>query len=150
MRTRFAAPIALAAVAAVVGLTTSCSASDEPSTATTTTATQAPAATTTDAATSTTAASTATDTAANQVISVTVAGGQVTPPPADVPVKLGSTVTIMVTSDVDDEVHVHGYDQSVELHAGHAEQLQLTANIPGEFDVELEQKHLQLFTLQVS
>lgn len=130
-------------------LTTGCSANDEPAAATSSTAaptTSAAAVTSEDTATSAPPASSA----AGQVISVTVAGGKVNPAPAAIDVKLGSTITIEVTADVADEIHVHGYDKSLALEVGKPGQLRLTADVPGQFEVELESAHLLLFTLRVS
>jgi hypothetical protein len=135
------APVALAAVAA---LSLGCSPSDQPSDIQTTTAAPAPPRTTTEA---TTPASTS---AATPVISVTVAGGQVTPAPAPVEVKLGTTVVIEITSDVADEAHVHGYDRLVPLEPGTPARLELVADQPGQFDVELENGQQLLFVLRVA
>lgn len=151
---RIAAIAATVTLSAFAVLTAGCSASDEPAAVTTTTVAPAPpAATATSATTSAPATGTASATSATatpQVISVTVAGGQVTPAPAPVAVKAGDTVVIEVTSDKADELHVHGYDKTLALPAGQPTRLELLANIPGQFDVELHSTHLLLFTLRVS
>ncbi|HVF03682.1 MAG TPA: hypothetical protein VNA20_02470 [Frankiaceae bacterium] len=64
----------------------------------------------------------------------------------DVP--LGSAVRIEVTTDVADEVHVHGYDLRAVTKPGCPTALDLTANIPGSVEVELERGHLRLFELR--
>ncbi len=64
-------------------------------------------------------------------------------------VPLGETVTIRVTSDVAEEIHVHGYDLTLELVAGTTGELTFVADIPGVFEVELERSHLPLFDLEV-
>ena len=66
----------------------------------------------------------------------------------DVP--LGSDVTLNVTSDVADEVHVHVYDNKAEVAAGGTATMTFTADIPGQFEVELEGAHLKLVELRVS
>ena len=106
--------------------------------------------TSTNSAETTTGSASTSATSGNQVVSATVDGGKVTPAPAPVAVKLGSTITIQVTADVADEVHIHGYDKHLDLEPGKAGSLDLVANIPGEFEVELEDAHLLLFTLRVS
>ena len=63
---------------------------------------------------------------------------------------LGSMVTITVTADVNDEVHVHGYDEKVDLTAGTPGSVTFTADIPGQFEVELDNTHLRVLELQVS
>jgi len=64
-------------------------------------------------------------------------------------VELGEQVRIVVTSDVADEVHVHGYDQNVDLQAGGESSLEFTADIPGVFVVELEERKEKILELEV-
>ena len=84
-----------------------------------------------------------------QVITVNVANGTVTPPPAPVDVPLGTTVVIEVTTDADDEVHVHGYEETVPVTAGRPARVEVLADIPGQFEVELHGNALLLLTLRV-
>ena len=86
--------------------------------------------------------------AQGQLVEVTVAGKKVTGP-GRVKVKLGSKVTLRVTSDVADEVHLHGYDKHVDVEKGGTADLTFTADVPGVFEVELESRALQLVRLQV-
>ena len=65
------------------------------------------------------------------------------------PVGLGDTVTIRVSGNSDDEVHVHGYDLLVDLVDG-AGSLTFEASIPGIFEIELEGSHTLLVRLEVS
>jgi hypothetical protein len=51
-------------------------------------------------------------------VTVSVTDGKVSPKPSRVKVPLGSTVELQVTSDVDDELHVHGFDVEKPLEAG--------------------------------
>jgi heme/copper-type cytochrome/quinol oxidase subunit 2 len=67
-----------------------------------------------------------------------------------VPVAHGAHVTLAVTSDVADEVHVHGYDVETELEPGTPAELTFDATIPGVFEVELHESGTVLLTLQVS
>ena len=120
-------------------------------------AAQAPAPTTTSsgpttsgspaATTSTTRAATTT-TVAGQLVSVTVRGGQVQGPSRQ-RVERNETVTVRVSSDVADEVHVHGYDKSVPVAAGGTGEVSFVANIPGVFEVEFEKSGKLLFTREV-
>ena len=64
-------------------------------------------------------------------------------------VGVGDTVTIRVSGDSDDEVHVHGYDLSVDL-VGGAGELTFEASIPGVFEIELERSHTLVVRLEVS
>jgi hypothetical protein len=78
-----------------------------------------------------------------------VRAGKVLDPPGRVKIRLGSAVRLVVSSDAGDEVHLHGYDQSVDVVAGQPAELSFRATIPGVFEVELEQSGLQLAQLQV-
>ncbi|MGH3816093.1 MAG: hypothetical protein ACRDUV_27205 [Pseudonocardiaceae bacterium] len=85
-----------------------------------------------------------------RTISVTVRGAQVTGETGTVTVALGTPITVSVTSDVADQIHVHGYDRKAEILAGSTGSVSFTANAPGVFEVELEGSKLQLVQLQVS
>jgi hypothetical protein len=71
-------------------------------------------------------------------------GGAVVGGVARQAVPLGSTVQLVVSSDVADEVHLHGYDRKVDVPAGGTATLSLVANVPGVFDVELESRSTPL------
>ena len=99
-----------------------------------------------DEATSTTTAATERE---GTLIEVAVRGGQVQGG-GRTQVSLGETVTIRVTSDVDDHVHLHGYDVLTDVHAGGSTELVFTADIPGVFEVELEDARIPLLELEIS
>jgi FtsP/CotA-like multicopper oxidase with cupredoxin domain len=82
-------------------------------------------------------------------IDVTIAGGQVEPPPTRVDVRVGQTVRITVTSDEPGELHVHGYDIEVELTPGQPGTVELVADQTGLFEVETHEQGLQLLQLVV-
>lgn len=63
---------------------------------------------------------------------------------------IGSTVDVIVTSDVDEELHIHGYDLSVEIGAGETQTVRFVADIPGIFEVELERSGTPVIELVVS
>jgi heme/copper-type cytochrome/quinol oxidase subunit 2 len=86
---------------------------------------------------------------AGQRIAVQVAGGQVSGDTGRVPVPVGDQVTLTVTSDVADEVHVHGYDLTAALTPGAPAELTFDATIPGVFEVELHEAGTVLLSLQV-
>lgn len=65
-------------------------------------------------------------------------------------VKLGETVDIWIRSDVDDEVHVHGYDLISNLRAAEPLHLSFVADVPGIFEVEVHTRHTVLFEVEVS
>jgi hypothetical protein len=87
--------------------------------------------------------------AAAQRIEVQVSGGRVSGDTGRVPVPDGARVTLVVTSDVADEVHVHGYDREAELVPGQPAEIAFDATIPGVFEVELHEAGTQLLSLQV-
>lgn len=72
------------------------------------------------------------------VVEIVIADGEVVGGPARTEVDLGDTVRFDVTSDTDDHVHVHGYDLFADVEAGGTAELEFTADIPGQFEVELE------------
>jgi hypothetical protein len=89
--------------------------------------------TTTEATTSTTAAPVP---QADHVFEVAfVRGGPVGGVQRE-PVELGSTVAITITSDVDDEVHLHGYDIEAPLVANQPTTISITADLPGVWELE--------------
>ncbi|GIH22168.1 hypothetical protein Aph01nite_04780 [Acrocarpospora phusangensis] len=82
-------------------------------------------------------------------ITVTIAGGSVNPPPGRVEVAKGQQVKIVVTSDVPDELHVHGYDMSAGLQPNTPATVEFVADRDGLFEVETHDSEMQLFQLQV-
>ena len=63
---------------------------------------------------------------------------------------LGDTVEVRVTSDVAEEVHLHGYDLMLQLQAGAEVRVVFEANLPGVWEAELHPSHRQFFQLKVS
>lgn len=61
----------------------------------------------------------------------------------------GDDVTISITSDEADELHLHGYDESVELEKDKQASLSFIADKTGRFSFELEQSHLELGAVEV-
>lgn len=62
----------------------------------------------------------------------------------------GQQVRFKVSSDVTDEIHVHGYDISREVEAGGSANLEFTADIEGIFEVELEERAVPIAELTVN
>jgi plastocyanin len=101
------------------------------------------------AATSVTSAPADPASATGRRIEVEVTGDRVSGDTGRVVVPAGEQVTLAVTSDVADEVHVHGYDLTAEMVPGEPEELTFTATIPGVFEVELHDAGTVLLSLQV-
>ena len=105
------------------------------------------------AATSSTSAPTKTavvsTTSTTRAVDVTVSAGEVSGPDR-FDFDVGDQVSVWVLSDIDDEIHVHGYDRYFEAVAGTPVEIALTADVPGIFEVELESSHVPLFELEVT
>ena len=110
------------------------------------------AATTTEAATmseAATTAETATERQQPTTLSVTVRDGTPAGGVQRLTVQKGERVTIVVDSDVDDEVHLHGYDHSVDVTAGRPAYIRFRATIAGRFEIELEDAGTPIAELEV-
>lgn len=97
---------------------------------------------------STTTANAPIDTTGAATIEVGYAGGSITGGGRR-SAALRRAVVIKVTSDVADEVHLHGYDKKAEAAPGTVATITFLADKPGIFEVELEKKGLKLFELEV-
>ncbi len=62
----------------------------------------------------------------------------------------GDQIKFIVTSDVADEIHVHGYDLKQDVPAGGSVRFSFPASIEGVFEVELEGRAQQIAQLKVS
>ena len=82
-------------------------------------------------------------------VSVAVTDGKVEPKPRRVEVPKDSQVRLIVTSDVDDELHVHGYEVEAELEAGRPTTVELVADQTGIFEVETHETELELLQLEI-
>lgn len=82
-------------------------------------------------------------------VEVEVRDGEVVGGVQRVEVDTGERVLLVVTSDVADEVHVHGVDVTREVEAGGTVDVDFTADIPGVFEIELEDRGLRLVELVV-
>ncbi|WP_442277097.1 hypothetical protein [Terrabacter sp. 2TAF16] len=89
-------------------------------------------------------------TASGRTVDVTVTGSTITPAPATIPLKVGETINVTVTSDHDDEVHAHGFEVEKEIKAGVPVTLQLTGDVPGVYEVEMHHPALTLLQIAVS
>jgi hypothetical protein len=61
----------------------------------------------------------------------------------------GDRVVLVVTSDVSDHVHLHGYDVMRDVAPGRTARLRFKATIPGRFEVELEDRGVQIADITV-
>ena len=95
-------------------------------------------------------ATTAAGAAGAQTVQITVTGTKVQTAERRVKVPLDAKVRLEVTADRADEVHLHGYDRKIDIEPGKPAVLEFTADVPGVFEVELEEAGLKLVELQVS
>lgn len=86
---------------------------------------------------------------AGTTLRVTVTGKEVSPAPADFELKAGQRLRLTVTSNHDDELHVHGFNKEVPLTAGHPTTLDLVTSQPGSYVVETHHPELRLLTILV-
>ena len=143
----------------LLGITAACSGDGSSAATTATTAPEPPATTTSTAAEPGTASGPATTVTSSTTASVTstippvidveLSNGEVTGPEV-FEVALGDRVDLWVVSDIDDEMHVHGYDIFVDLEAGVPFNLGFVADVPGVFAVEVHAGHTRLFDIEVA
>jgi hypothetical protein len=84
-----------------------------------------------------------------EIVRIVVRGGKVVGGLQRPTIDQGKKVAIVVGSDVADEVHLHGYDKSVDVTPGKAARLVFVASIPGRFEIELEDRGLQIADITV-
>ncbi|MDO9452908.1 MAG: hypothetical protein Q7J29_08605 [Stagnimonas sp.] len=69
--------------------------------------------------------------------------------PAVISVAQGTPVTLRITVDHHDELHLHGYDLTLKLPTATPTELRFTADKSGRFEYELHHAHLDLGVLEV-
>lgn len=154
----------------LIGLVAAAACSSDPSPATSTSATPASTletvSTTTEATTSTTEGGGETTTTPAPITTTTTTTTTTTMPgprtieivyrddevegPDTVEVALGERVVLIVTADVEDEVHLHGYDVFADVGPSTAAFIEFDANVPGVFELELEDSGELLVEIEVS
>ena len=71
-----------------------------------------------------------------QVTRIEIRGGQVAGGPAEITVKKGDRVRIVVRADASDDIHLHGYDIEKPAEPGRPARFNFTADIEGIFEIE--------------
>jgi hypothetical protein len=82
-------------------------------------------------------------------IQIEVKGGMPVGGIRDITVSKGDRVRFSVSSDVADEIHVHGYDFMRDVPAGGTVRFDFPAKIDGSFEIELEKRKEQIASLKV-
>ena len=90
-----------------------------------------------------------TSTTTGRSIAITVTGSTITPAPTQVDLPVGQTLTLVVTSDHDDQLHAHGFEVEEDIKAGVPATIALTGKDPGVYEVELHHPALTLLTVAV-
>jgi hypothetical protein len=142
---RVLSPVALFSAGLLLA---SCGGDDEASGTATTETTTSVTTTTTDTTTSETTTTETTPAGPTQIRIVVVDGA----PQGGIvreTVDQGDRVVLVVRSDVSDHVHLHGYDIMRDVGPGTTARLPFRATIPGRFEVELEDRGVQIADITV-
>ena len=105
---------------------------------------------TTTVATTTVQTTTTTPADEPQRVSVQFENGEVVGGIVRADIELDSEVVLVVRADVEDEVHLHGYDLSADVAPDQPARITFRADQVGEFEVELEDRGIPLAELTVS
>ena len=88
--------------------------------------------------------------AAPLVVDVTIAKGQVTPANDTLQAKVHQQITLRVTSDATDELHVHSTpDHKFQVAAAPNQTFQFSVDVPGNVEVELHHLDRTVATIHV-
>ncbi len=63
--------------------------------------------------------------------------------------RVNQRVVLVVRSQVEDHVHVHGYDLFADVGPGRQARIVFRADVPGRFEIELEDRHQPIAELRV-
>jgi hypothetical protein len=84
------------------------------------------------------------------VVDVVIANGQVTPSNATLQAKVNQQITLKVSSDAPDELHVHSTpDHKFQVAAAPNQMFQFSVGVPGTVEVELHHLKRTVATIQV-
>jgi len=84
------------------------------------------------------------------VLDITIAGGSVRPSNGELEARVGMPITLVVTSDVADELHVHAVpEHTFDVLPAAGQSFQFTVEVPGRVEVELHEAHRTVVTIQV-
>ena len=84
-----------------------------------------------------------------QLVELVVKDKRLVSGPAVISVVQGTTVTLRITTDHHDELHLHGYDLTLKLPTAEPAELSFLADRSGRFEYELHHSHLTLGALEV-
>lgn len=90
-----------------------------------------------------------TPTPSQTLINIIIKDGKLVSGPETTQVKEGDKVSLNIVSDKDLEVHLHGYDKSVELKANAPGSIDFTADQTGRFIYEIEDTSTEIGAVEV-
>jgi carbamoylphosphate synthase small subunit len=127
----------------------SCGSDDEEAAPTETTITQSTQTVTATMTTETTTTTTQPEPAGPTVVRIAVVNGAPKRGIVRETVEKDDRVVLVVTSDVTDHIHLHGYDIMRDVAPGSPARLPFKATIPGRFEVELEDRGVPIADITV-
>ena len=87
--------------------------------------------------------------AAGKQLRITISGKQVSPPPGSFKLGVGEKLTLTVTSDSANELHVHGWNVEKELQPNQPTTIELVGKEAGTYEVETHDPELLLTKITV-
>ncbi|WP_328810758.1 hypothetical protein [Rhodococcus sp. NBC_00294] len=83
-------------------------------------------------------------------LDVSIAGGEVTPVDQRLEGRVGEEILVTVSSDAEDEIHVHSVpEHSFPVAVGDDQQFRFTVDVPGSVDIELHEADVTVATVLV-
>jgi uncharacterized low-complexity protein len=128
--------VAAAVVVVVAVIVAVASGGDDSGSADTTTQTTAQTTAETNTTDTSTGETQETTSAKPEVNRIDIKGGEPVGGAKDIKVKKGDRVTIVVSADAEDDIHLHGYDIEKSVEPGKPATFKFTANIEGIFEIE--------------
>ncbi|MEU6191102.1 hypothetical protein [Nocardia sp. NPDC047038] len=84
------------------------------------------------------------------VVAVRIAAGSVSPADVRLETRVGRPIEVVVDSDADDELHVHGTPQhTFAITSGAGQRFRFTVDVPGRVEIELHHARRTVATLLV-
>jgi hypothetical protein len=85
-----------------------------------------------------------------QRVNVRFQNGEVVGGVVEADIDQGMQVVLIVRADVEDEVHLHGYDLTADVAPGQPARITFRADVAGVFEAELEERSIPLAELTVT
>ena len=87
---------------------------------------------------------------ASPISKIVVRNGRPVGGPLEIDSTVGDRIVFRVDSDVNEEIHVHGFDVSRDVEAGQTVKIAFDANFTGIFETELENSGVTIAEIQVN